>query len=81
VNQRFTVLNRGDLGADVAEWQTFLRTRGYCNWYGQPITVDGDFDHETEYATKCFQRDYELEQTGVLSSIRSMRSPCAVLFS
>ncbi len=60
------MLNRGDLGADVAEWQKFVKARGYRNWYGQPITVDGDFDQETEYATKCFQGDHGVEQTGVL---------------
>ena len=60
------MLNRGDLGADVAEWQEFLLTRGYTNPSGEPLIVDGDFGPDTEYATTRFQHDHGLEPTGVL---------------
>ena len=60
------MLNRGDFGADVAEWQAFLRAEGYGNWQGGVLIVTGDFDQETEYATMCLQRDHGLEPTGVL---------------
>jgi murein L,D-transpeptidase YcbB/YkuD len=60
------VLNRGDLGVDVAEWQTFLRAQGYCALSGAPLAVTSDFDEDTEVATRRFQQDHGLEPTGVL---------------
>ncbi len=60
------MLNHGDFGADVTEWQTFLRAKGYCNWRGQPLVVNGEFDDDTEFATSRFQRDQGLSETGVL---------------
>lgn len=60
------MLNHGDFGADVAEWQLFLRAKGYCNSEGQPLRVSGEFDDDTEFATSRFQRDHDLAETGVL---------------
>ncbi len=60
------MLNRGDFGVDVVQWQRFLRARGFCNFSGQPLNVNGDYDDETEHATMCFQYENGLRQTGVL---------------
>ncbi|HSQ68256.1 MAG TPA: peptidoglycan-binding domain-containing protein [Polyangiaceae bacterium] len=60
------MLNHGDFGADVAEWQTFLRAKGYCSWEGRPLRVTGEFDDDTEFATARFQRDQGLAETGIL---------------
>jgi putative chitinase len=60
------MLNRGDLGVDIAEWQAFLRDKGYRNAMGRPLAVNGDFGNDTEHATMGFQHDHGLERTGVL---------------
>lgn len=44
------ILDRGDTGQDVKDWQTLLVGAGH------KLTVDGDFGPATEAATKAFQK-------------------------
>ena len=53
-------LRLGSKGADVVAWQRRLLTIGY------PMSLDGDFGPFTENATKQFQRDSDLAETGIV---------------
>lgn len=56
-------LRRGSKGAYVTKAQTLLKERGYDLG---PCGVDGDFGSATEKAVKQFQRDWGLDQDGVI---------------
>lgn len=56
-------LRKGAKGADVKYLQELLQARGYSlGKYG----VDGDFGSATEKAVKQFQKDWNLQQDGVV---------------
>lgn len=52
------VLKRGETGPLVRRWQTFLRGQGFA------LTVSGEFDAETEQATRAFQTKHKLDVDG-----------------
>lgn len=56
-------LRRGSKGAYVTKAQTLLKERGYDLG---PCGIDGDFGPATEKAVKQFQKDWGLEQDGVI---------------
>lgn len=57
------VLKLGLAGSDVEEWQKFLKKGGFT-----PITVNGDFDPETQAASKKFQKANGLKEDGVIGN-------------
>lgn len=54
-------IRRGNKGILVTLWQCFL----VCNYYN-PNGIDSKFGPGCERATKTFQKDYELNETGVV---------------
>jgi len=52
------VLKRGEGGPLVRKWQNFLRGQGFAS------TVTGQFDADTEQATRDFQTKYKLDIDG-----------------
>lgn len=59
-------LKKGLKGDDVSEMQKTLESLGYS--VGSK-GVDGSFGKDTQSALKAFQKDYGLEETGVLDAI------------
>ena len=61
----YPTLRRGDKGEKVKELQRLLTSHGY----GLPkYGIDGSFGAETEAAVKKLQRDWGLDETGVVNS-------------
>lgn len=60
------VLRRGETGPEVGQYQRMLADMGYRGADGRPLTVDNRFGPNTEHATRAFQRDHGIEQTGTL---------------
>ncbi len=55
------ILSRGSQGSAVKRWQNFLLGLRHLR-----KEVDGDFDLETERATKAFQRSKDLTADGIV---------------
>jgi hypothetical protein len=51
---------------DVRGTQESLRRLGYRDPHGHPLTTDGAFGHNTEYAIKSFQRAHQLHVDGTV---------------
>ena len=60
-----TELKKGDYGTAVRAFQYYLAVVGAYYERVQRITIDGEFDDETERALMDFQRVYGLPQTGI----------------
>jgi RHS repeat-associated protein len=60
------VIAYGSGGYDVEQIQQFLRTNGYLGKDGKPITVDGDFGINTQFAVKTFQKRRGLTVDGLV---------------
>jgi lysozyme len=59
-----TTLRRGSTGADVTDWQEFLRSQGFSS-----VEVDGSFGPLTEGATRAFQTARGLTPDGVVGPL------------
>jgi lysozyme len=65
------VLKRGSIGPDVAAWQAYLAGQGYA------VSTDGNFETQTEAATKAFQRAHNLTADGIVGpdTLRATNAP------
>ena len=61
-----TKLSRGDVGSEVFELQYLLSLVGAYEEEIPLIDIDGDFGPSTESAVKAFQRNYGIEETGIV---------------
>jgi putative chitinase len=54
------------LGDEAKDLQKQLNRLGYRDPHGHPLTTDGAFGHNTEYAIKSFQRAHQLHVDGTV---------------
>lgn len=62
------ILRLGSNGQAVISLQTLLRQRGYVGKNGKPLTLDGSFGANTEYAVKNFQASKGIGQDGAVGA-------------
>jgi len=60
-----SALHPGAHGATVAAMQKQLKTLGYTDAHGHPLTADGNFGPGTCHALEAFQRAHELKDNGI----------------
>lgn len=56
-------IKRGSSGQTVKDWQSYLAEQGYYQG-----TIDGDFGSVTDAATKAYQRDKGLAESGIVDN-------------
>ncbi len=64
-----TVLSQGDRGAGVRELQYLLSFIALFDPAVQSVAVDGIFGPKTEESVLSFQREYGLEETGIVNTL------------
>lgn len=68
VKIELNVLRKGDKSEQVRTLQRLLFIMGYKGKNGKPLTIDGDFGTNTEYAVKNYQGAENLTQDGVVGA-------------
>lgn len=61
-------LKKGSTGTQVRKLQECLNYFGFKGKDGKPLTVDGEFGTNTEYALRAFQKKYKLSVDGIYGS-------------
>lgn len=59
----------GSKGQAVKTIQILLKQRGFTGKKGKPLSIDGDFGQNTEYAVMHFQRSVGLTQDGICGQL------------
>lgn len=60
----FKTVHMGDTGEDVLTMQRLLYAQDYKGKDGKPLSLDGDFGINSDYALKAFQSDHGLDPDG-----------------
>lgn len=71
---RWSILKRGSHGAEIGNWQRFLRNVDATDDRGDPIDVDENFGPQTEQATKHYQADAHLTPDGIVGPLTRARA-------
>lgn len=68
VNIKLTVLKKGSKGEQVKTVQRLLNSLGYKGKNGKPLSVDGDFGTNTDYAVRNYQGAENITSDGVVGA-------------